>query len=62
MDLLGCRYAAAVESNGHRVEIISKANMERMLKPLFREWMQTVGGGCFPSQIIYFRDGVSEGQ
>lgn len=62
MDTLGCRYAAACESNGHRVEIITQFNMEDMLAPLFREWMSTVGKGRMPQHIMYFRDGVSEGQ
>ncbi|MCJ1471702.1 hypothetical protein MMC13_000342, partial [Lambiella insularis] len=62
MDKLGCRYAAAVESNGHRVEMITEANLASMLKPLFREWMATVGAGRMPLHFMYFRDGVSEGQ
>ena len=62
MDTLGCRYAAACESNGHRVEMITQFNMEDMLAPLFREWMSTVGKGRMPQHIMYFRDGVSEGQ
>ena len=62
MDRWGCRYAAACETNGHRVEMISQFNMESMLAPLFREWMSTVGKGQMPQHVIYFRDGVSEGQ
>lgn len=62
MDLMGCRYAAACETNGHRVEMISTWNMEEMLTPLFREWQATIGGGRFPEHIMFFRDGVSEGQ
>ena len=62
MDQLGLRYAAACESNGHRVEMITKFNMEDMLSPLFREWMANVGGGGLPRHVMYFRDGVSEGQ
>ena len=56
------RYAAAVETNGHRVEMITPYNMENMLTPLFREWMTEAGKGRFPAHVIYMRDGVSEGQ
>ena len=56
------RYAAACQTNGHRVEMITTANMLEMLTPIFREWMSTIGGGKLPQHIIYMRDGVSEGQ
>ena len=56
------RYAAAVETNGHRVEMITTYNMENMLTPLFREWMTEAGKGRFPAHVFYMRDGVSEGQ
>ena len=62
MDRLGIRYAAACETNGFRVEMITTENINSMLKPLIQSWVQNVGGGKFPSRIIYFRDGVSEGQ
>ena len=62
MDKLGIRYAAACETNGHRVEMISTFNMQEMLTPLFREWMGSIGNGGRPHHIIYMRDGVSEGQ
>ncbi len=56
------RYAAACQTNGHRVEMISEANMRSMLGPLATQWTNSVGGGQLPSQIYYMRDGVSEGQ
>ena len=62
MDRLGTRYAAAVETNGFRVEMITTENINNMLKPLLQTWTQQVGGGKFPQVIMYFRDGVSEGQ
>ena len=62
MDKLGIRYAAACETNGFRVEMIMTDNINSMLKPMLQTWVQTVGGGKFPERIIYFRDGVSEGQ
>ncbi|MCJ1470295.1 hypothetical protein MMC07_008940 [Pseudocyphellaria aurata] len=62
MDKIGARYAAAVQTNGVRVEIISSRNIEDMLKPLIQNWAETVGGGRLPHHVYYFRDGVSEGQ
>ncbi|KAK3720601.1 Protein argonaute [Vermiconidia calcicola] len=62
MDRLGVRYAAACETNGFRVEMITTDNINSMLKPMLQTWVSQVGGGKFPSRIIYFRDGVSEGQ
>jgi eukaryotic translation initiation factor 2C len=38
-DRFGGRYAAACQTNGHRVEMISEANMRNMLKPLITQWM-----------------------
>lgn len=61
-DRFGGRYAAACETNGHRVEMISKANWRSMLAPLVKSWIGAVGGGRLPGQIYYIRDGVSEGQ
>jgi len=57
-----CRYAAAVQTNGSRVEMISDSNIRSMMIPLFKSWIKQVGAGNGPSHIYYFRDGVSEGQ
>ena len=62
MDAYGARYAAACETNGYRVEMITTANIDSMLKPLLRHWVQNLNQGRFPEHIYYFRDGVSEGQ
>ena len=62
MDMSASRYAAAVETNGHRSEIIATRNLEDMLKPQFTHWAQNIGGGRYPEHVYYFRDGVSEGQ
>ncbi|KAL3475026.1 Piwi domain-containing protein [Aspergillus californicus] len=62
MDQFGGRYWGACETNGERVEIIARANLEAMLTPLVREWMSTVGGGRAPDNVYYFRDGVSAGE
>ncbi|OQO01680.1 hypothetical protein B0A48_12717 [Cryoendolithus antarcticus] len=62
MDALGARYSASVQTNGHRVEMITTENINSILKPQIQHWVQTVGNGRFPQRIIYMRDGVSEGQ
>ncbi|KAF2864177.1 Piwi-domain-containing protein [Piedraia hortae CBS 480.64] len=62
VDKLALRYAATCETNGYRQEMITTENINGMVKPLIQEWMQNCGGGRFPQTIIYFRDGVSEGQ
>ena len=62
MDKIGCRYAAACETNGHRVEMITQSNLMSMLTPLFTEWMSNYGLGRLPLHFYYFRDGVSEAQ
>lgn len=61
-DSLACRYAAAVQTNGHRVEMITEGNIQTMMVPLFKQWIAKVGNGRGPEHIYYFRDGVSEGQ
>lgn len=62
LDRYGGRYAAAVETNGQRVEMITENNFRDMLAPLSRHWASTVGQGRNPQHVYYFRDGVSEGQ
>lgn len=62
MDRLACRYAAAVETNGVRVEMIATRNIHDMIEPLLQNWQETVGEGRLPKHVYYFRDGVSEGQ
>jgi eukaryotic translation initiation factor 2C len=61
-DSLACRYAAAVQTNGYRVEMITDNNIKLMMIPLFQQWIEKVGKGKGPEHIYYFRDGVSEGQ
>ncbi|KIX93759.1 uncharacterized protein Z520_10665 [Fonsecaea multimorphosa CBS 102226] len=61
-DRFGGRYAAACQTNGRRVEMISEANWRNILRPLVREWMSQVGGGRSPQQVYYMRDGVSTNQ
>lgn len=61
-DRYAVKYAATVETNGHRVEMIQSDTMQRNVLPLVRRWTQVVGGGRTPQHVLYFRDGVSEGQ
>jgi len=42
--------------------MITTENINSILKPMIQSWVQNVGQGQFPKRIIYFRDGVSEGQ
>lgn len=54
------KYAAHVQSNGFRVEVISEENIRAGFMQLFKYWVDSARTG--PSHIYYFRDGVSEGQ
>lgn len=62
MDRDCCRYAAAVQTNGYRVEMITPDNIKQLIIPYVQKWKERVGGGNLPHHIYYFRDGVSEGQ
>lgn len=55
------RYAAHVQTNGRRVELIME-NVWQELEPMFGYWLKNVGGGQLPQRLIYLRDGLSEGQ
>lgn len=55
------RYAALVESNGYRVEMLTPANVRFMFGQLANYWREGHNNG-FPAHIMYFRDGVGEGQ
>ena len=59
---IGVRYAAACQTNGRRIEMITTANIHRCLFPLIKHWATTIGGGKLPEHIYYLRDGVSESQ
>ncbi|KAL9085957.1 MAG: hypothetical protein Q9165_007319 [Trypethelium subeluteriae] len=61
-NLLCTRYAAAIDVNGHRVEIIATSNIEKFMKPMITGWASNLNMGRLPESLIYFRDGVSEGQ
>ncbi|KAK7521474.1 Piwi domain-containing protein [Phyllosticta citriasiana] len=55
------RYAAQVQTNGFRVEMITTYNMNNLLGPMIKSWMAK-NSQKLPDKVIYFRDGVSEGQ
>lgn len=62
LDKIGVRYAAACETNGRRIEMITPNNVKELAMPLVRNWVEKVNGGGLPQHLYYFRDGVSEGQ
>ncbi|KAL7797242.1 Piwi domain-containing protein [Trichoderma ceciliae] len=55
------KYAAMVETNGYRVEMLTSANVNFMFGYLCKVWM-VAHERQFPKHVIYFRDGVAEGQ
>jgi eukaryotic translation initiation factor 2C len=55
------RYAAAVETNGDRQEIIMKSTMRSLIDKQIRTWFSHHHGRV-PDKILYFRDGVSNEQ
>ncbi|KAM0324838.1 hypothetical protein ACHAQA_007804 [Verticillium albo-atrum] len=62
MDKDACRYAAACQTNGYRVEMLSPANTNELLGKLVPMWMTKLGSKTPPRHVYFFRDGVSEGQ
>ena len=60
MDVDALRYAAHVQTNGYRVEMITEHNIKNGFMTLFQYWCQNHKTG--PTHVYYFRDGVSEGQ
>ncbi|TGZ81202.1 Piwi-domain-containing protein [Ascodesmis nigricans] len=59
-NLYGTRFAAVANTNGQRVEIINTRNMVSFVITLMRGFR--ISTGVKPRQIVYFRDGVSEGE
>jgi eukaryotic translation initiation factor 2C len=43
-DTVASRYAAAVQTNGYRVEMITETNINNMMMPLFNQWTKRVNG------------------
>lgn len=55
------RYAATVETNGYRIEMLTPSNVQQLFGSLIKIWSKNHGNGI-PRHIFYFRDGVAEGQ
>ncbi|KXH51872.1 piwi domain-containing protein [Colletotrichum simmondsii] len=62
MDADATFYSAAVETNGYRVEMLSPVSARTFLGRLMPTWHKRMGHPAPPPHIVYFRDGVSEGQ
>jgi eukaryotic translation initiation factor 2C len=62
IDKLATRFAATVETNGYRTEMILTETIQTKFGRLAQGWMEHVNNGKVPSRVYYFRDGVSEGQ
>ncbi|OLN96063.1 Protein argonaute [Colletotrichum chlorophyti] len=62
MDKDATFYSAAVDTNGYRVEMLSPLNARNFLARLLPAWHKRMNHAAPPPHIIYFRDGVSEGQ
>ncbi len=58
MDAKASRYAASIRVQTGRTEII--ADLANMVKELLKTFYQTCGRK--PDRILFYRDGVSEGQ
>jgi hypothetical protein len=58
MDAKASRYAASIRVQAGRTEII--ADLANMVKELLKTFYQTCGRK--PDRILFYRDGVSEGQ
>ncbi|KAF3179555.1 hypothetical protein TWF751_000385 [Orbilia oligospora] len=60
IDVQGARYSAICNTNGHRVECITTPNIMKFLPTLLKNYRRSTNQ--VPRRIIYFRDGVSEGE
>ena len=58
MDARASRYSASIRIQSGRTEII--ADLANMVKELLKTFYQTCGRK--PDRILFYRDGVSEGQ
>ena len=58
MDARASRYAAAIRQQASRTEII--ADLANMVKEMLKTYYHT--SGKKPERILFYRDGVSEGQ
>ena len=55
------KYSAFCQTNGFRQEIVQSVRMQSMFDGALRKWCEVMA--CkMPTNVFYFRDGVSEGQ
>lgn len=54
------RYGAICNTNGVKLEMITTENIQNATIKLTKRWIET--HKIFPTNVYYFRDGVSEGQ
>ena len=59
MDRYAARYSGAIRMQGHRVEII--ADLEMLALAMLKQFYRSTGG-VKPARVVFYRDGVSEGQ
>ena len=55
------RFAAAVQTNGRRTEMLTQDNCQSLFGQLANYW-KAGHPNQFPKHVIYMRDGVSEGE
>lgn len=60
MDRDGVAYASSCQTNGYRVEVLSKSLINKIFPDMVKRWCQS--NGTAPSHVFYFRDGCSEGE
>lgn len=60
MDRDGVAYASSCQTNGYRVEVLTKSLINSIFPDMVTRWCQT--NGTAPSSVFYFRDGTSEGE
>lgn len=60
-DLDYIKYWAGCATNGVRLEMITKDNIQRLVTKFARKWLEQQQGRL-PTHVFYVRDGVSEGQ
>lgn len=53
-------YAASCQTNGYRVEVLTKNTIQDVFRPMVLRWCQK--NKISPVNVFYFRDGVSEGE
>lgn len=60
MDRDAVAYSSTCQTNGYRVEVLSKSLINKVFPDMVKRWCQT--NQTAPSHVFYFRDGCSEGE